>query len=199
MGMKVNYSTFTNPYNITFGISKKSNLSFSGNSDSVSANSEGDKYISTDIYDKTYRFKVNDETKDAETLNKMIENIKKTLTGYFVRYNTNEYFIPYVLSDFPDILRHRHAVENGNAAIEINEETEKAISVFQSQIKGMLNLKDLKSIKYLRTPEAGYANNVVKTAYSYFDKMNNDLYLYLPQKQKLKVLTSCGLVKKIKL
>ena len=199
MNMKVSIPVYTNQSSNISAVGKKSNVSFGSESSGIFDVPETSKCISTDIYGKTYRFILNDKTQNVEKLNNMIENIKKTLTGHFVRYDKHEYFIPHVLKEFPDILQHRHAVENGNAPIEMNEETEKAIDVFQAQTKHMCDIKNLKIIKYLRMPDAGYANNILRTAYSYFDSINNDLYLYMPHKHRLKVLTNGGLVKKIKI
>lgn len=192
--MKINKLTYTNQYNF------KSNDSFCNEYSKVYKNKNGDEFIRCNIYDKGYNIKLTEETKDAAKLKMMIENIQKTQSGYFVRYGKHEYFIPHILKKVPNIKTKIHAVENGNAPLELNEESISARDAIESQIKRIVDIQDLKAIKYLKRTIDGFdGNNLVKTAYSYFDKIENDLYLYIPEKKKMEILVNDLLVKNIKL
>ena len=165
----------------------------------VYINKNGEQYLRINIYDKNYNFKITDEVKDPIKLNNMIENIKKSLSGYFVRRDRHEYFIPYILNKSPNIIYNNILVENGNTLNTIDENYYNIIQILQKQIKNKINTNDLKMIRYLVKPIEGYANNFVNMAYSYLDKVNNDLYLYTQHNKKLEILTNGCFIKNIKL
>ena len=160
----------------------------------------GDKYLKVDIFDKPYRFKLNEETNDTNKLNSMIENIEKTVTGFFIRNKRHEYFAPHILKKAPSICTKQiKVIKHGNCATEINEESVNALNVIEAQAKEKFDINELKTIKYLKNTESGYANNTVEKAFSYLDKTNNDLYLYIPKDNKVQVLIDENFVKNIKL
>ena len=74
-----------------------------------------------------------------------------------------------------------------------------ALNIIESQSGEKFDIEKLKTIRYLRKPLMGYANNTVEKAFSYFDKLNNDLYLYIPGKKKIQILTNDNFIKNIKL
>ena len=192
--MEIKNLTYTNQYSF------KSNVFVGNENFNVYKNKKGDEFIRCNIYDQNYNFKLTEETKDSAKLKVMIENIKKMKSGFFVRYGTHEYFVPHILKKAPHIIRRIHAVENGNAPLELSEKSVNAKNVIESQVKRKVNLRDLKAIKYLKRTEEGFdGNNIVKTAYSYFDKKKNDLYLYVPDTKTMQIYINNCMVKKIKL
>jgi len=158
----------------------------------------GTKYAKVDIFDKPHRFILNEEI-TPENLRNMIENIEKTMTGYFIRQNRHEYFIPHVLKKVPNISNYQYLIENGNTATELNKESEDALKIIEAHAKETLDIKDLKTIKYLRKTIDGYANNTIEKAFGYLDKINNDLYLYIPKNNRMQILTNDYFVKNIRL
>ena len=90
-------------------------------------------------------------------------------------------------------------VENGNTETKINEESLHAFKRIQEQAENThFDIKELKTINYIRKSVEGYSNNVLRKAYSYYDKMNNDLYLYIPQRNRMQILSDLVFVKNIK-
>ena len=197
--MKISNSLCINKNQTFFYKTQNPNISFGQEPMEILTTKNGDKYTKIDIFDKPHFFKLNEETKDANILDSMIENIKKTMTGFFIRYDKHEYFIPHILEKSPNIVKHQHIVENGNCVTELNEESKTALNIIESQANGKFDIKELKTIRYLRKPVEGYANNTVEKAFSYFDKLNNDLYLYIPFNNKIQILTNKSFVKNIKL
>ena len=190
--MKVNNITYSNKYNF------KSNYTLGDETLKIHRNKNGDEFIRCNIYEKNFNIKLTDETEDLAKLNNMIRNIQKTRSGFFVRHGKHEYFVPHILKNFPDIIKDVYAVENGNAPLELSEESVSAKNVIESQVKRKVNVRDLKAIKYLkRTVEGFDGNNVVKTAYSYLDKIENDLYLYIPEKKIMQISINSNFAKKI--
>ncbi len=80
-----------------------------------------------------------------------------------------------------------------------SDATLNAKEVFENQLKHEINLEDLKITKYMKKIKEGFDDNCVKLAYSYYDKANNNLYLYLPQKNKLTILEDYCNIRHIKL
>lgn len=197
--MKINDIISTYPQQTVTKNKKKHKPSFSFENLEILKTKTGDEYVKVDILDKDYNFMLIDGVKNPKKLNKMIENIKQTLTGFFVREDKHEYFIPNVSKKIPNISENLYLVENGNAVTELNDETDEVLKFFESTTKEQVNIDDLKTIKYMTRTVNGFDNNVVKTAYSYFDKINNDLYLYMPNKRRLQVLTNSNLIKNIRL
>ena len=197
--MKINTPCCINQNSVLSHKNTNSNISFGEELTDVNIVSKSDKSLKVDIFDKRYCFKLVDEAKDPNVLDSMIENIKKSMTGYFIRSGKHEYYAPYILLKAPNILSQRRIVERGNAKTEINEESKAALEVIQSQANKKFNIKNLKTIKYLRRPFDGYANNTIAKAFGYLDKSSDDLYLYIPQKNKMKILINDCFVKKIKL
>ena len=196
--MKVSESMQINSYNITQRRVDSSKLSFGQEQPEIRTGIRGDKYLRVDIFDKIYNFKLENDSVNSEELNKMIKNIEGTQTGFFIRFNTHEHFIPYILKKIPKMRKDMDTIEKGNAVTEVNEETENALKVFESLVKRKIDIMELKTIKYLRRYLPGYANNEVKTAFSYFDKLADDLYLFFPQNNRIKLLTHRGLTKSFK-
>jgi len=196
--MKVDTSFCINQY-VLSNKNKISNISFGEEPADVNIVSKDYSYAKVDIFDKRYCFKLLDAVEDPKELDSMIENIKKIKTGYFIRSNGHEYFTPHILPKAPNFHHNLRVVELGNAETEINEESKAALNIIESQANKKFDIKNLKTIKYLKRIFDGYANNTVKNAYSYYDQINNDLYLYIPQKNKLKILINNCFEKKIKL
>lgn len=197
--MKIINSLYVNQKQVfTSKKHETSNSDFEPNSMELVKNSKGEKCARVDIYDTTHLFKLTDEVKDAQELDTMIDNIKKTLTGFFVRSNNQEYFVPYILNKVPDVLNQQHIVENGNAETVRNEESQEAFKIIQSYGKAKFSIKKLKTIKYLERSFLGYSNNTSENAFSYFDKPNNILYLYIPKNKTLQILTNENYVRNIK-
>ena len=196
--MKINNTFFLNQNKILPQKSNCNNLSFRQDSTGVNSFQDDINDIKVYIYDKPYFFKSTEETKDASILDSMIENIKKTLTGHFMKRGTHEYYVPHVLSTTPDIFEQLNIVEEGTAVTELNEESQNALKIIQSQAKEKLDIKELKTIKYLIKPFKGYINNTLKKAFSCYDRKNDELFLYIPHKKKLQILDNRNFVKNIK-
>ena len=192
--MKINEISYTNLINF------KSNICLGDECLKVHKNKNGDEFIRCNIYEKNYNIKLTDESRDIAELNKLVENIKKSKSGFFIRYGKHEYFIPYILKKPPEILKHIHTVENGNSPLELSEASVNAKDVIEAHVKRKVNVRYLKAIRYLKRTVDGFdGNTIVKTAYSYFDKKMNDLYLYIPEKKIMQVLFNNEFVKKIHL
>ena len=196
--MKVDTSFCINQH-VLSNKNKISNISFGEEPADVNIVSKDYRYAKVDILDKRFCFKLVDEAEDPKVLDAMIDNIKKTKTGFFIKSNSHEYYAPHIFSVIPDVKKQQRVVEIGNAETEINEEAENAMKIIQSRSEEKFDIKNLKTIKYLRRIFDGYANCTVKKAYSYYDKCNDDLYLYIPQKNKLQILMKDCFVKTIKL
>ena len=194
--MKVDTSFFINP-SVLSNKNRKSNISFREELKEVNMVPKDTIYV--DILDRMFRFKLVDEAEEPKVLDDMIENIKKTETGFFIKSNGHEYYTPHILPIIPNIKTQHRVVKIGNAETEINEESEAALKIIESQANEKFDIKNLKTIKYLRKIFNGYANSTVKKAYSYYDKLNDDLYLYIPQKNKMQIMINDRLVKNIKL
>ena len=142
--MKTDTNFCINQNHILSHRNTKSNISFGEEDTCVQIVSKNDKYAKVDIFDKRYKFQLVDEAKDPKVLDSMIENIKKTMTGYFIRSNRHEYYIPYILHETPKITYHQNIVINGNTITEINEESKAALEVLQTQANEKFDIKELK-------------------------------------------------------
>ncbi len=196
--MKINNSIYLNHNNVKLQVFKPLNPSFKQEDASINSLPNENAYIKIYIYGKPYFFKSTEETKDAKILDSMIENIKKTITGHFVRHGYHEYYIPHVLRTTPDILDQLHIVEEGNAETEINEESQNALKIIQSYAKEKLDIAEMKTIKFIIRPFKGYVNNTLEKAFSYYDNINDELFLYIPHKKKLQILNNSNLVRNIR-
>ena len=196
--MKINSLANTNMCEPYSNAQMRSKMSFRSKYD-VFYNNNGEPYTVVDILDKQYKFKINEDTDDA-ALETMIENIKKTQTGYFYRIKRHEYFAPYIFGREPkNILLYEHIIRNGNAETEIDEETINAHNKIQEYAKKQFDIKELKTIRYLKMLFGVYANNIIKKTFGYYDEEAGCLYFYKPRNNKLQILTDANFVKYIKL
>ena len=176
-----------------------SNITFGNETPEFKTTLKGDKYAKVDILGKTYLFKKTDEIENIDSLEPMINNIKGTMTGYFIKNGKHEYFIPNILKKVPNISNAQLVVEHGNAVTEINDDALAALGVMKLFLGENVDIKKLKTIKYLRKPITHYANNTVEMAYSYFDDLNNDLYLYIPKNKKIQIKSITNYIKNYKI
>lgn len=197
--MKI-YDTFSLSKNLIF-TSKNNESSKSnnrGSSNNIFINLNGDRCKKFYIFDKEYIFKLTDDMANDKIPNKMVDNIRKTMTGYFVRSMNKEYFIPHILDKTPHVLRQSHVIKYGNVPTERNEESKAAFKIINSCTKAKLDIKNLKTIKYLHRPINGYSNNVVEKAYSYSNISDSTIYLYIPKENRMQILSSDNHVKDIR-
>ena len=124
----------------------------------------------------------------------MVDNIKNTQFGSFVKYRNHEYYIPNVFDKVPDIRNDVIAIEHGNAKTEENYLT-KMLCKELSQITGQdVNMDNLKTINYLYKTKRGYSNNILQTAYAFHDSENDMHYMYIAEKNTLKIMAPNGYV-----
>jgi len=197
--MKTNSISFNNQYKALNSAKTSSNITFGNKCLGMFKTRKGDVYTKFDIFDKFYNFKLTNDIRNMSTIEAMAENIKQTLIGHFLKIGSHEYFIPNILNKAPNIIRNLHTVMNGNAPIKNNEETQKALDILQLATNRNIKPEELKSIKYLKKHVEGFANNVIKNAFSYFDENKNFLYLYIPENDKLEILKNNGFIKNLKL
>ena len=139
-----------------------------------------------------------EDNENEKSINTMIQNLRDTLHGEFIRNDNIEVFVPYILERTPDIKKDETLVLNGNPAksktsqLDETEGTEDIYAPFKERLEEFaghdINSKEIKTIKYLSTPQKGFDNNKVKTAYGYYDKNSERLYLYFPSTHRMQVL-----------
>jgi len=176
----------------------KSDVSFKGSGIQLFKSAKNNIYAKTDIFGKEYSFKMDDTIRDIDTLEEMIDNVRKTLTGKFVRVKNHEYFVPYILNREPNVVSQRYILENGNSVTEYNEEVKNALDVLSACMQKKIKMKDLKTVPYLRKNVPGYANNTVCNVYSYIDSVNDEIFMYIPQRNKVQVAANNGYIYRIR-
>ena len=152
-----------------------------------------DRYLNVNIYDDPYQFKKT-EILDGKKLKDMIENIKKTYTGVFVKRIKHEELIPDMLKKQPDIIYDDLVVKYGNTPTEMNLETQLILEKLYKFLYKPIELKDLKTISYIVKTEQGYDNVELRKAYSVYDVPTDTQYLYIPEDGILKRKYDSGYV-----
>ena len=129
-----------------------------------------------------------------KSIAKMVDNIRNTQFGSFVKYRNHEYYVPNVFEKVPDIRNDVVAIEHGN---EKTKETPFTIILCEklSEISGQdVNMDNLKTINYLYKTKRGYNNNVLQTAYAFHDSENDMHYMYIKERGVLKTMAPNGYV-----
>jgi hypothetical protein len=159
----------------------------------------GEKYkfksYEPDKYSVLYSINCPDTQYDYnESIAKMIDNIKQTQSGFFVKYRNHEYYVPNIYEKIPDIRNDMVAIEHGNAETKDNAVTRKICQKL-SQISGQeVTLDNLKTINYLTRPHKGYDNNICQSAYAFHDSVNDMHYMYKAENDSLKIMAPNGYV-----
>lgn len=181
---------------------------YKGNSDDldmINCKNVDDIYtINFEIEDKTYRFidccsnkaisahNVYDKYKNIA---QMVDNIRKTTMGRFVRDGNREVFVPYILGRTPDVKRDEILVKNGNASNNYYEDFDDIREELECILDRNIERDEMTTINYLNKTVRGFDNNEVKQAYGYTDNEDGTTYLYIPDRNKLQTLLDNGYVK----
>ena len=210
MYINTNYNTQSG-YNFTQHTNKNS-IHFSGNNpnDNILCDNDivigtscvdefsGKKYFNIIINGKQYKF-VEDGISGHKDYIKMIDNIADSQVGFFVKHNRYYEFIPKIYKGTPDIVNQYPLVKHGNAITQDDITTISAANKLSEFLNENIETSELKTIKYIVNTHKHFDNNVLKTAYSYYDGINDKLYLYLYNNGILKTLDSNNYVRTYKI
>ena len=181
----------------------KFNKNLNGNN-KVELEIDGDPYeFITDITDekklmKNLSYKNKSYPKYKGSLAQMVDNIRDTFKGVFVRNGKAEYFVADLHPKYPNIIKDRALLLYGNKKTVSNEETQKACEILSNISKTQVELKDLKTIEY-KVKAGKYENSERKTAYSYYDDCYEIQYYYMPNKNLIKTRNANDYITEIKL
>ena len=181
----------------------KFNKNLNGNN-KVKLEIDGDPYeFITDITDekklmKNLSYKNKSYPKYKGSLAQMVDNIRDTLKGVFVRNGKYEDFVADLHPQYPNIIKDKSLLLYGNKKTVNNEETKKACEILSNISNNNVKLKDLKTIEY-KVKLGKYANNERKTAYAYYDDCYEIQYYYIPDRNEIKTRNVNDYVTTIKL
>jgi len=180
------------------------NKNWKGEYGKVKLNIDGDQYeFVTNIKDekelmRDLSYKNKRYPKYQGSLAQMVDNIRDTFKGVFVRNGKAEYFVADLHPKYPNIIKDRALLLYGNKKTVSNEETQKACEILSNISKTQVELKDLKTIEY-KVKAGKYENNERKTAYSYYDDCYEIQYYYMPNKNLIKKRNANDYINEIKL
>ena len=158
----------------------------------------GKKYFNIIINGKQYKFLEDGIFRQKDYL-QMIDNIIESQVGFFVKQNRYYEFIPKVYKGTPDIVNQYPLVKHGNAITQDDITTISATEKLRKFINEEIETDKLKTIKYMVKPYKHFDNNILKKAYSYYDDINDMLYLYMYNNGIIKTLDSNNYVQTYKI
>ena len=173
----------------------------------------GKKLITLEIDGNPYKFRtdIENDEKIAEnlfqvdksspnykgSLAEMVDNIRETIRGFFVKEKNHEYFISNLHPTVPDILTNKALIRYGNKQTVDTPETRQICKIMSYVSNNDVKLEDLKTIEYLAR-SAAFGNNERRIAYSYYDEVYDMQYYFRPEKSSVKAVSGWGHVDKIK-